>query len=84
MNLFSSKTIDWAAGPTIQRELMLNVVIVAVRQPTTTARHHYSLRLGHAVRKRRVATLLSRQSPRAQHEPQAQLQGQRDGRVFLQ
>ena len=43
------------------------------------ARHPCALRPGHAVRQRRVATLLSLQSPRAKHEPQGQLLGQRGG-----
>jgi putative transposase len=32
MDLFSRKTVGWAAGPTIHRELVLNAVLTAVRR----------------------------------------------------
>jgi putative transposase len=32
MDLFSRKIVGWSAGPTIQRELVLDAVLMAVRR----------------------------------------------------
>jgi transposase InsO family protein len=57
MDLFSRKIVGWPAGPTIHRELVLDAVLMAVA-PAKTPRHGDSFGSRHAVRQRRVATLL--------------------------
>ena len=83
MDLFSRKIVGWATGPTIRPRARARRGADGGASPTA-ARHADSLGPRHAVRQRRVATLLSLQSPRAEHEPEGQLLGQRGGRVLLQ
>ena len=83
MDLFSRKIVGWATRPTIHREVILEAVLMAVRRrrPRRTLIHSDQ---GSQYRPRRLATLLPGPSPRAQHEPEGQLLGQRRRRVVLQ
>ena len=83
MDLFSRKIVGWAAGPSIRGELVLDAVLMAVRRrrPRGTLIHSDQ---GTQYGSRRLAALLSLASPRAEHEPQRELLGQRGRRVVLQ
>ena len=82
MDLFSRRIVGWAAGAAIHHELVLNAVLMAVRQrrPRGTLIHSDQ---GTQYRLRRVAALLPFKSSRAEHEPEGQLLGQRRRRVLL-
>jgi len=82
MDLFSRKIVGWFAGPSIQRELVLDAVLMAVRRrrPRCTVIHSDQ---GTQLRQRRMATILPIPPPRAEHEPESELLGQSCRRVVL-
>jgi putative transposase len=81
MDLFSRMIVGWAAGPSPRARAQC----CPDRGAAPTATWHVdSLRPGHSIRQRRVAPLLSFESPRAEHESKGQLLGQRCRRVLLQ
>lgn len=82
LDLFSRKVIGWAARQSIHRELVLGVILMAVRQrsPNRTIVHSDQGSQYGSDDWRRFC----RSNNRAQHEPLWQLLGQRSCRVFLQ
>ena len=74
VDLFSRKIVGWSTGPTMHREIVLDAVLMAVRRrrPRGTLIH---LDQGSQLRQRRLAAILSIQSPSAQHEPERELLG---------
>ena len=74
MDLFSRKIVGWSAKPTIQRDLVLDAVLMG-SSSSKAARHDHPLGSRNAVRLRRVETILPLEQPRTEHESERQLLG---------
>src|SRR5262252_10525141 len=84
MDLFSRKIIGWSARRRHNSSRTRAQCCPDGRASATAARHDDSFRSGDPVWQRRLAAILSVQSPGTEHEPQGQLLGQCRRRVVLQ
>ncbi len=84
LDLFSRQVVGWAMGPTIDRQLVLGALDMALksRKPPRGLLHHSDR--GSPVRQRRLPTSPGAAGYPLQHEPQGQLLGQRRGGELLQ